>query len=101
LFVNVDGDSPPTFDGGPPGGEDILVKVGEGVTGDLTIMSNDAATSDIQYFSNGASANTSRFAVCDSRGEESGRQINVTTLGRTELEKGTADAPISDCVDPT
>jgi len=38
---------------------------------------------------------TARFAICDKRGGDYGRQINVSPVGRPVLEKGTPVSPIN------
>lgn len=99
IFANLDGVTPPTFDGAP----DVLIKIGEGISGNIQIFSNGVSDTDVEFAADGTSnsGGTSRFAICDGRGEDFGRQLNIGILGRSELEKGHPGTPISDCGNPS
>lgn len=90
LFVAADGD--------------VLIKSGEGTTGDLTLFSDVDAEPHIEYDIDGTSTvalgEIASFAVCDPRGEEFGRQIDIDELGRFELLRADLDNPLTSCTTP-
>ena len=104
VFANVGGESPPTFDGGPPGGQDILIKIGEGLTGELQLFSNATGNTHIEFDLDGTSTvpvnSTAVYALCDSRGAGFGRQIEIDELGRTRLQKADEANPLVSCTTP-
>ncbi len=71
----------------------IILKGGEAGSG-VAVM----ATSNTLIYQTDGSVNTiTRFAICDDRGENFGRQIDVMRVGRANIKQ----APISDCDTPT
>ena len=87
-----------TFDNGT----DVLLKVSEGVTGDITLNTNGTTDANIIYVADGTARvppapNDGQFVVCDSRGADFGRQVNVGPLGRPALTHGTPDDPLGTC----
>ena len=101
VFANGGGESPPTFDGGV---QDVLIKVGEGLTGNLQLVSNGTGNTHIEYDIDGTSTvgfgNTASFALCDSRGESFGRQVDIDELGRAELQRADSANPLASCNNP-
>ena len=99
VFVNVDGIAPATLGVG-----DILLKRSEGVSGSITVITNATSSTYLEFATDGTSnmpANgIARFAICDDRGTEFGRQINVSALGRPGLSKGQTGAGITSCTAP-
>lgn len=70
-------------DGAYDAGE-VLVRISEGVEGDLVLMADATAETTLIFnadgsFGNGANAT---LALCDDRGFESGREIEITLTGR-------------------
>ncbi len=104
LFANVSADEPPTYDGGGGVNNDVLIKIGEGVTGNLTLFSNADAEPHVEYDIDGTSTvaigNIASFAICDSRGEGFGRQIDIDELGRVDLTRADPGDPLVDCTTP-
>ena len=90
LFANFSGDSPPTF--------------GEGLTGELQLVSNATGDADIEFDLDGTSTlqfnTTAVYALCDSRGANFGRQVEIDELGRTRLTKADEANPLVSCTNP-
>ena len=99
LFADDDGDALFTA-----GTDDVLIRIGESMTGDLTLFSDVDAEPNIEYDIDGTSTvalgEIASFAVCDPRGEAFGRQIDIDELGRFELIKADADNPLASCTTP-
>ena len=97
LFADADGSL--NFSAG-----DVLIKIGEATAGDLQMISNADAEPQIEYDIDGSSTvaigNVASFAVCDPRGEEFGRQIDIDELGRLELIKADVADPLVSCTAP-
>ena len=85
-------------------GVDVLIKIGEGTAGDLTLFSDADAEPHIEYDIDGTSTvaigEIASFAVCDPRGEAFGRQTDIDELGRFELIRADADNPLASCTTP-
>lgn len=97
VFVSGDGNA--VFDPAA----DTLIKVGLPPGGVIDIRTNATADSELRYNPDGTTneaGGTARFAVCDDRGEEVGREVVVSPNGRPELVKGTSAAPLNDCTNP-
>ena len=103
VYVNVDEDSPPTFDNLAG---DIVLRIQEPLTGNLDLRSAVLNDTHIEFAADGTSnmvGGTSHFAVCDDRGAAEGRQVSVGILGRPELQKendGKPLSPITSCTNP-
>lgn len=100
VFANLCPESPPAYSPAACGADtDMLIRVGEGVDGGLTLMANGVADAFVEYRPNGTSnmPGIATFAVCDDRGESAGRELSVSALGRSNLTKGTSDTPIASC----
>lgn len=79
---------------------DILIRIGNATANGVTIKTNNTADQQLIYNADGttnASGNTAVFAVCDDRGTDHGRQIQVSATGRPRL---VAPVPNS-CSSPT
>ena len=107
IFANIGNESPPTFDGGTGvGGVDILLKIGEGLTSNLQLISDGDGNTHIEFNLDGTSTiprgNTASFALCDGRNppEDFGRQIDISELGRSDLIKADANNPLVSCTAP-
>ena len=89
-------------DGAFTAASDTLIRIGQPASSTITIISN--GFSQLQYNADGttSSAGLSIFAVCDDRGEDFGRRIQVNTTGRPRLIKGTPTSPLasSSCTNP-
>ena len=100
VFANVGVvETPPTLDVGV----DTLLKISEGMTGNIQLLSNNTGDTHMAFGIDGTSnmgGNTARFTICDNRGEEYGRQINLELVGRPELIKAKPANPLTDCGDP-
>lgn len=83
-------------------GVDTLIRVHVPVAEDVDIRSNALAAATLAFNPDGSTAQggTARFAVCDDRGEEFGRQLNVAPVGQARIVKGHPGTPINDCSNP-
>ena len=84
-------------------GTDILIARNEGGSGSIEIKSNGDGNNYLEYKPDGSldESGTVRYAVCDDRGKNYGKQVNIPLMGRPYLETGKTAAPISDCDAPT
>jgi len=76
---------------------DILIRIGNPTEKAVTVKTNTTAHQDLVYNPDGTTnsgGNTAVFAICDDRGEEHGRQIQVSATGRPRLV-----APVSSSCD--
>ena len=67
---------------------DTLIRIGQPSKVGITVMTNAAGNTDLQYNSDGTAneaGNTVIFAICDENGASTGRQINVNGVGRPRL----------------
>ena len=82
---------------------DALLRIGRAAGRNLTVITNSTSNKNLAYNADGTineDGNTARFAICDNRGGEVGRQINVAPVGRAALEKGTSVEPVG-CTSPS
>lgn len=82
VFADTDGDNSYTA------ADDILIRIGNPTDGSVTIKSNAAANQELVYNPDGTTAaggNVAVFAVCDDRGKDHGRQIQISVTGRPRL----------------
>ncbi len=93
VFIAEDGDS--EFDVGT----DILVTVGDATSNGISLFTNNITDASLEFRSDGSigAAGTARFVICDDRGTEAGRQLNVTRVGRPDVEVGTSASPLDTC----
>jgi type IV fimbrial biogenesis protein FimT len=94
VFVDTDADS--SYDSA----SDILVRVGNPVDKILTLKTNATADQNLVYNPDGTTnegGNTAIFAVCDDRGKDEGRQVQVNATGRPRLVAPVANS----CDSPT
>jgi len=85
-------------------GTDILLKVGSNIPPNVNIRTNSTANNNIEFNADGTTNEggaTARVAICDDRGPNYGRQINISAIGRPKLEKGTTSVAISSCTNPS
>ncbi len=84
-------------------GTDTLLKVGSNIPPNINIRTNSTANNNIELNADGTTNEggaTARMAICDDRGGNYGRQINISPLGRPILKKGTPSVAIN-CTNPT
>lgn len=84
-------------------GTDTLLGIGVIHSPSVTVITNSTSNNNLEYNSDGTtneSGGTARFAICDKRGGEYGRQINVPPHGRPRFVKGDKSSPIS-CTSPS
>lgn len=95
-LVFVDNDSDDVY----TAASDILIRIGNPASKSVTIKSNAPANLDLTYNPDGTTnegGSTTVFAICDDRGKEHGRQIQINATGRPRLV-----APIvNSCTTPT
>jgi type IV fimbrial biogenesis protein FimT len=91
VFVDTDGDG--VYDTG-----ETLLATGNPTSGTVAIM---GTANSLSYNPDGTVTTITRFAICDDRGEDWGRQIDVLLVGRANVTQGTTDSPISNCTNPT
>jgi type IV fimbrial biogenesis protein FimT len=86
-------------------GTDTLLRVGQPVNTNVSIVSNANADADVRFDDDGAlvvSGGDALFAVCDDRDQDgnldeaNGREIRIKAIGRAEINK-----PPSDCAAPS
>lgn len=92
VFANV-GTAVGTFDAG-----DTLLRVGAGFPagGSLAVTANAVSNASVTFRADGTSAmgGTAVFTVCDDEGDIRGRQLTISTTGRSVLLKGTPATPL-------
>ena len=78
---------------------DRLLRIRETVNAtDLLVRTNSTSNQNLEFNGDGSTnegGGTARFAVCDARGGDHGRQINVPPHGRMRIVKGSGSAPIN------
>ena len=82
VFADTDADNVYTA------ANDILVRIGNPADVDVTIKTNNAADQDLIYNPDGTTStggNVAVFAICDGRGKDHGRQVQVSATGRPRL----------------
>ncbi len=96
VFASNDGNT--SFDAA----SDSVIGVGTGLAANVSIKTNAAADANVVFNRDGtmAAGGTARFAICDSRGEPYGRQINVASIGTASLLKAYPDTPLNSCDNP-
>lgn len=94
-LVFADGDADNSYNAA----NDTLIRIGNPSDGAVTVKSNNTANQQLVYNPDGTintGGNTAVFAVCDERGEDQGRQVQITPTGRPRLV-----APVSvSCTNP-
>jgi len=88
VYADVDDDGALTVD------PDIVISKAIPAGGTVAIMST---ADELIYNPDGTTDTFTRFAICDNRGEENGRQVNVALVGRAAIYS----YPIDDCDAPT
>ncbi len=88
----------PTFN---TGDGDRLLRVGNAANGGVAILSDTDADSSILYEADGTLrigiASDAVFAICDNRGANFGRHIEINSMGRPRLIVGRPGTPIASC----
>ncbi len=93
VFVSKDGDT--EFDAGT----DVFLGSG-GVSGSRTrVLANDNAATHVEFRADGTlvSVGVVEMAICDNRGESSGKRVDLALVGRPALVSGTPAAPLASC----
>ena len=93
------GDTNGTFDTAT----DTLIQIGQPARSSLTIKTNNVAADNLEYNPDGTTnegGGIAVFALCDDRGEQYGRQIQVNAAGRPLLINGSTTSPIPNCAAP-
>lgn len=93
VFVSKDGDT--DYDAGT----DVILSSG-GVSGKRTrVLANANAATHVEFRADGTlvSAGVVEIAICDNRGESSGKQVDLALVGRPALTSGTPAAPLASC----
>jgi type IV fimbrial biogenesis protein FimT len=93
VFVSKDGDT--DYDAGT----DVFVSSGS-VSGRQTrVLGNANAATHIEFRADGTltSAGVVEIAICDNRGESSGKRVDLALVGRPALTSGTPAAPLASC----
>lgn len=85
VFVDLNGDG--TFNAG----SDIMLRVGDPMTGGATLSSTFNTASPLQYLPSGQASATGSFTVCKSG--QVGRTISITLAGATNLAATAANCP--------
>jgi type IV fimbrial biogenesis protein FimT len=99
FLVFASGDGNNTYQAGT----DELLMIGRPTENGLTIVTNSTSNNNLEYNNDGTTnegGGTARFAVCDARGGEHGRQIEVTPVGRPAILSGSPGSPVN-CSSPT
>ncbi len=81
--------------------DDTLIRIGQPADTALTVITNNVANSNLEYNPDGTTnegGGTALFVLCDDRGADKGRQVQVNAMGRPRLIKG-SDATL-DCTAP-
>lgn len=73
--------------------DDTLIRIGQPAPNAVTVITDSTADLGVQYNTDGtlnSGGSIAVFTVCDARGAGSGRQIQINTMGRPRLVKGSA-----------
>lgn len=85
VFVDDNGNG--TFDTG----SDIVLRVGDPLTGNATLTSSYTTASPLQYLPSGQASGTGSFTICQSG--QPGRIISITLAGATSVSATAANCP--------
>jgi type IV fimbrial biogenesis protein FimT len=99
FLVFASGDTNNTYQAGT----DELLRVGRPAGNSLTVVTNATSNNNLEYNSDGTTnegGGTAIFAVCDKRGGDYGRQIEVPPVGRPALDRAMPGSPIN-CTSPS
>lgn len=93
VFVSKDGDS--DYDDGT----DVLLGSGSASGKRTRVLSNGNAATHVEFRADGTvvSSGVVEIAICDNRGEASGKRIDLALVGRPSLTSGTPTAPLATC----
>lgn len=103
VFASTDGTV--AYDPLKEGAQHRLLRRNDGVNGNMTLVSNATADSEVIYESDGtinSGGATASFAVCDDRAETHGRLISIGPTGRPGLSHGEPGNPLpaNTCANP-
>jgi len=92
-------------DGDYDDGTDTLIRVTSAASGNLAIIASAQFDPNLQYKSDGSTNendNAATFSVCDDRGEDFGRLIQISAIGRPSILRGTKATPLAagTCANP-
>lgn len=96
-LVFASGDTNSTYEAA----SDTLIRVGEPAPGQVTIRTNSACNLNLEFNPDGTTNEggaVGRFAICDDRGADQGRLVQVPPIGRPRLRPG-SEVPMS-CTNP-
>jgi type IV fimbrial biogenesis protein FimT len=82
---------------------DSLLRVGMPLTAGLSLRTNSTSNRNLQYKFDGStdeSGTTARFALCDPRGSDFARQLNVSPVGRPKLTRLSSNGDPINCDTP-
>jgi type IV fimbrial biogenesis protein FimT len=77
-------------------GTDILIRTGQPALAGVAIMTNATSNNNLEYNPDGSTnegGGTALFSVCDDRGTNYGKQVQVSPTGRPKF----VPSPIADC----
>ncbi|VAW88326.1 hypothetical protein MNBD_GAMMA16-677 [hydrothermal vent metagenome] len=77
---------------------DTLLKIAQPVAGSITIRTNSASNKNLEFnadASTNEAGGTARFSICDERGTNYGKQLDVPPVGRPRLQ-----STVSSCTSP-
>ena len=80
---------------------DTLLRIGNPALAQVAIRTNSTANQNLEYNPNGTtneSGGTARYSICDRRGDNFGRRIQIQPHGRPKLELGAET--VIDCDNP-
>jgi type IV fimbrial biogenesis protein FimT len=96
YLIFASGDTNNTYEAA----NDTLIRRGLPLTDDVTITTNATSNRNLEFNPDGSTnetGGTAAFYVCDSRGDDFGRQISVFPHGRPEVFVGSSSSPIAPC----
>ena len=99
YIVFVDNNGNATYENGT----DELLRRGAPGTNNVTLRTNGTSNNNLEFNVDGTTrenGGTARFAVCDERGVNFGRQLDVPPHGRPKITTGSQGDPISSCTNP-
>jgi len=77
---------------------DTLLKVAQPVAGSITIRTNNTSNNNLEFNADASTneiGSTARFSICDERGINYGKQLDVPPVGRPRLKSA-----VSSCTNP-
>jgi len=93
-LVFVSGDTNSTYQPAT----DTLLKIAQPVAGSITIKTNSTSNNNLEFNADASTnevGSTARFSICDDRGINYGKQLDVPPVGRPRLK-----STVSSCTNP-